>query len=289
MFTEESSQQITPLAEQTGEPPAQAPSETIQPTPPKVEWGGPWLGVLKAFGLWFISVLLLIFVPVIVALPYIIYTWTTYGPPTPEALGTDKTLLLLSVIAIIPTHLLTFFAIWLVVSRAGRESFWKAIKFEWPQNVGPIIGTLSSILLAITLLVLSWLLTRFWGGEKTQLDLLIESSLAARFATAFVAVATAPFVEELIYRGVLYPAIEKAAGMVIAVVIISLLFAGVHVLQYKNNLAVIAAITLLSFTLTLTRALTGKLLPSFVIHLVFNGIQAVVLVLGPFLDKSATG
>ena len=245
----------------------------------------PWVGVLKAFGVWFISVLLLIFVPVIIALPYLIYTWTTYGPPTPEALGSDKTLLLLSVIAILPTHLLTFLAIWMVVSRAGREPFWRTVKFEWPQNVGPLIGTLSSILLAIILLVVAWLLTRFWGGDRTQLDLLIESSLAARFATAFVAVATAPLVEELIYRGVLYPAIEKAAGMTVAIVIVSLLFAGVHVVQYKNNLSVITAITLLSFTLTLTRALTGKLLPSFVIHLVFNGIQAVVLVVGPFLEK----
>jgi membrane protease YdiL (CAAX protease family) len=284
VFTEESSQQITPLAEQHGEPPAAAPSETIQPTPPNVE-RSPWVGVLKAFALWFISVLLLIFVPVIIALPYIIYTWTKYGPPTPEALGTDKTLLLLSVVAILPTHLLTFLAIWLVVSRAGREPFWRTVKFEWPQNVGSVIGTLSSILLAIILLVVAWLLTRFWGGDRTQLDLLIESSLAARFATAFVAVATAPLIEELIYRGVLYPAIEKAAGMGVAILIVSLLFAGVHVLQYKNNLSVIAAITLLSFTLTLTRALTGKLLPSFVIHLVFNGIQAVVLVLGPFLEK----
>jgi len=287
VFTEESSQQVTPLGEHTGELPPPAPSETSQPTHDKVEW--PWIGVLKALGLWFVSVLLLIFVPVIVALPYLIYTWTTYGPPTPEALGTDKTLLLLSVIAIIPTHLLTFFAIWLIVSRAGREPFWKTVKFEWPQNVGPVIGSLCSILLAITLLVLAWLLTHFWGGDKTQLDLLIESSLPARFATAFVAVATAPLVEELIYRGVLYPALEKAAGMGVAIVMVSLLFAGVHVLQYKNNLSVIAAITLLSFTLTVTRALTGKLLPSFIIHLVFNGIQAVVLVLGPFLEKSATG
>ncbi|HYK21497.1 MAG TPA: type II CAAX endopeptidase family protein, partial [Pyrinomonadaceae bacterium] len=271
------------------EPPAPVSSETVQPTPPKVEWWSPWIGVVKSFGLWFISVLLLLFVPVIVALPYIFYTWAKYGPPTPEALGTDKTLLLLSVVAILPTHLLTFLAIWLFVSRAGREPFWKAVKFEWPQNVGPVIGSLSCILLAITLLVLAWLLTRFWGGDKTQLDLLIESSLPARFVTAFVAVATAPLVEELIYRGVLYPAIEKAAGMGVAVLVVSLLFAGVHVVQYINNLSVIAAITLLSFTLTLTRAFTRKLLPSFVIHFVFNGIQAIFLVLGPFLDKSGTG
>jgi uncharacterized protein len=117
------------------------------------------------------------------------------------------------------------------------------------------------------------------------LDLLVESSMQARFATAFVAVFTAPLIEELLYRGLLYSALERAAGVGIAVAVISLLFAGVHVFQYSNNIAVITVITLLSITLTVTRALTGTVLPSFIIHLVFNGVQSLLLVLGPFMDK----
>jgi uncharacterized protein len=289
VFTEESSQQLTPPAEQIGEPPAPDSDETIHPIPRKVEWWVPWVDVIKALGVWLISVVLLIVVPVLVALPYIIYFWVKFGPPPPEVLGTDKTLLFLSVVAVFPAHLLTLLAIWLYVTRRGREPFWKAVKFEWPESVGPVIGSLTSLLLAIVLLVLAWLLTQFWGGNKTQLDLLIESSLAARFATAFVAVVTAPLVEELIYRGVIYPALERATGMIVAIILVSLLFAGVHVIQYFNNLSVIAAITLLSFTLTITRAVTGKLLPCFIIHLVFNGIQAIALVVGPFLEKHGTG
>ena len=38
-----------------------------------------------------------------------------------------------------------------------------------------------------------------------------------------------------------------------------------------------------SFTLTYVRAYTGKLLPSFVIHLVFNGVQSLIIALAPFL------
>jgi membrane protease YdiL (CAAX protease family) len=111
--------------------------------------------------------------------------------------------------------------------------------------------------------------------------------LRTRFATAFVAVATAPLVEEVIYRGVLYPAVERAAGKVVGIVLVSLLFAGVHVFQYYNNIAVIIVITLLSFTLTTARSLTGKLLPPFIIHLVFNGIQSIVLAVAPFVEKSS--
>jgi hypothetical protein len=35
------------------------------------------------------------------------------------------------------------------------------------------------------------------------------------------------------------------------------------------------------------RAVTGKVFPAFIIHLVFNGIQSIILVLAPFIDKSS--
>jgi membrane protease YdiL (CAAX protease family) len=90
-------------------------------------------------------------------------------------------------------------------------------------------------------------------------------------------------VEELVYRGVLYSAVERALGKIVAVGVVSLLFAGVHVFQYSNNIAVITVITLLSVTLTLVRAYSGRVLPAFVIHFVFNGIQSLLIVLAPFV------
>jgi membrane protease YdiL (CAAX protease family) len=287
VFTEEpSQQQLTPLAEEHADPPAPVLIQEVQAASPQsLMWWLPWINVGKAILVWVVSVLLLLFVPVIVALPYLIYRIAAFGAPSPEALATDKTLIFFSVIGILPTHVLTFVVTWMFISNGGRRPFWKPIGFEWPANIRPVIGGLLSVLVAIILLLVAWLVTKFWGGNKTQLDLLIESSLATRFATAFVAVATAPLVEELIYRGVVYPAIEKAAGVGVAVVAVSLLFAGVHVFQYMNNIAVITVITLLSFTLTIARAVTGKLMPSFVIHLVFNGIQSILLVLSPFMDK----
>jgi len=287
VITEDPSQQLTSLPEEPVYPPAPVAGQEIQPgpIPDSIVWWLPWFEVGKAVALWVLSVLLLLFVPVIVALPYLIYKIFASGAPSPEALGTDKTLIFLSVLGIVPTHLLTLLATWAFVSNWGRRPFWKTLEFEWPKNIGPVLASLLSLLVAIVLLLLAWLVTNYWGGAKTQLDLLIESSMPARFVTAFIAVATAPLVEELIYRGVLYPAIEKAAGVAVAVMAVSLLFAGVHVFQYFNNIAVITVITLLSFTLTLARAYTGKLLPSFVIHLVFNGIQSLILVLAPFLDK----
>jgi hypothetical protein len=270
----------------TNEPSTPPPLEVISPL--QTDETKPWLKLLLAILTWFGSVLLLIFVPVIVAMPYFIYVWRTRGMPRPETLATDKTVLFISILGIVPTHLLTLLMVWLVVTEWRKRPFWKTIGFEWPRPERRLVYTALCILAAGVLLAIGFLVTNFWGGSKTQLDLLVESSIPARLATAFVAVFTAPLVEELIYRGVLYSAIERALGRGIAIFAVSLLFAGVHVFQYINNVAVITVITLLSFTLTFVRAYSGKLLPSFVIHLVFNGVQSLIIALAPFLGRGSS-
>jgi len=284
VFTEESSQQITPLPEEHAEPPQVRPSETVLP-PAQSPLLSAWAEVALSFGVWIASVVLLLFVPLIYALPYLVFRIVKLGPPTPEALSSDKLLVFYSVVGILPTHMLTFVIVWIVISYAGRRPFWKNIEFDWPRNISPTAVTLVSVLVATLLFLVALGVTSLYGERKTDLDILIESSIYTRVATAFVAVVSAPLVEELIYRGLLYRALEKAAGVAVAIGIVSLLFAGVHVFQYRNNLAVIVVITLLSITLTVTRAVTGKVLPAFIMHLAFNGIQSVLIVLGGFMDK----
>jgi len=285
VFTEEpSQQQLTPLPEEYAEPPEPRPREGVQP-PAQNLWRTAWLDVGLGFGVWGVSVVLLVFGPVVFALPYIIYRIAKFGPPTAEALSADKTLVFLSVLAILPVHLLTFVLLWVVITYGGRRPFWQNIDFGWPKNLSPMVTTLASVLVATLLFLLAVGITSLYGERKTDLDFMIESSIYTRLTVALAAAATAPLVEELIYRGLLYRVLEKAGGMAVAIPIVSLLFAGIHVLQYRNNKAVILVITLLSFTLTIVRAVTGKVLPAFIILFVFNGIQSVLIVLGGFIDK----
>jgi membrane protease YdiL (CAAX protease family) len=240
----------------------------------------PW-GVFLAVLLWVVSVLFLLFVPLLAVIPYVVYRVLING--SAAGLGVDANLIFISILGVLPAHALTFLTVWFVVTSSGRRPFLQTLGWSWPRNFGPW----KAIGLAVLLLAIGGLLTRYLGGSETQLDQIINSSLKARFATAFLAAATGPLVEELIYRGVLYAAIQRVLGMTWAVVLVSVLFAGVHVLQYYNNLGVIAVITLLSVALTLVRARTGSLLPSYVMHLVFNGIQAIILVVQPFVGKPA--
>ena len=284
VFTEESSQQITPLPEEPAEPPELRPRQPLQP-PPETEWISAWREVTISIGVWIASIVTLLIVPIVFAIPYLVFRIAKFGPPTPEALSTDKGLIFFSVAGVLPTHMLTVVFVWLVVTNGGRRPFWKNIQMDWPKNYSPTVVTLLSVLAATLLYLIAIGITSFYGERKTDLDLLIESSIYTRMATAFVAVFTAPLAEELIYRGLLYRALERAAGMGVAIALVSLFFAGVHVFQYRNNIAVILAITLLSITLTVTRAITGKVLPGFIIHLVFNGIQSVLIVLTGFMGK----
>jgi membrane protease YdiL (CAAX protease family) len=240
----------------------------------------PW-GIPAAVAVWFISVALLFFVPLIAVIPYIVYKQMALGAV--EGFAKDPNLIFISILGVLPAHILTVLVVWFVATNKGRRPFWPALGWTWTKNFRP----LKTIGLAVLLLVVGSAITWLIGGSETQLDQIINSSLKTRFVTAFLAAATGPLVEELVYRGILYSAFQRALGMSAAVAIVSALFAGVHVLQYYNNLGVIAVITLLSITLTLVRARSGSLLPSYVMHLVFNAIQAVILVLQPFVAKPA--
>ena len=253
--------------------------QPTQPAPAEINPDDPPWGVGWAVFVFVASLLILVFMQIAVAVPYVVYKTTSGG--STAGLDTDPTLIFFSILGVVPAHILTFLIVWFLVSNRGRRPFWQTLGWSFPENFGPW----KTIGLAVVLLIVGVVFTQFLGGKETALDQIINSSLKTRFATAFLAFATAPLVEELIFRGVLYPALQRAIGMAGGVAIVTVLFAGIHVFQYYDNFAVVAVITMLSLTLTLLRARTGRLLPSFVLHLVFNGIQAAFLILQPFIGK----
>jgi len=240
----------------------------------------PW-GLLAALLTWFGSVALLTLVPNLCALPYVVYHYQGLPAPTREALLSDKTFMMLFVAGWVPTHLLTLAIIWAVATRLGKFS-WRDV-FGWSWS--PTFGIWKSVGLAIGLYVLAMVIIALAGTQPTDLDRILQSSRAAALILAVIAVATAPLVEEMIYRGLLYSALQRVAGPWSAVIAVSAMFAGLHVLQYWPNAGVIGSITLLSVVLTWVRARTGRLLPCFVIHLVFNGVQSVIIVFEPYLRR----
>lgn len=247
----------------------------------------PAWGLGGALLVWIASVALIVVMPLLFLLPYAARHGLHIGSPDyarelVEFAVTDKTAVLLQVLSLFPSHIITFLLVWLLVTRFGKQSFWPAIGWRWPRHFPWWL----SILAGIVLFVLGSVIARLLGADKpTQLEQIINSSLAARYAISFLAVGTAPFVEEFIYRGVLFAPLQRIAGVRGAVLIVLALFTIIHVPQYWPNVGVIAAVALLSIVLTFVRAYSGRLLPCIVIHLVFNGIQAVILIVEPYAQR----
>jgi membrane protease YdiL (CAAX protease family) len=261
--------------------PAIEPPAFDNPAPGDIDPDKPSWGLLSAVGVWLASVVLLFVMQMIGLVIYFLLRYRISDLANfRQIVAEDQVaLIFVSVLAIIPAHLLTLLVVWAIVTGFGQRPFWQSLGWGWSPRVG--LGT--SIVIAVVMLIVAVAITQLSGGDKTQLDQIIASSPAARIATALLATATAPLIEEMVYRGVLYSALRKLIGALWAVVGVSALFTFVHVFQYSNNLGVIAAIALLSLTLTATRALTGRLLPCFVIHLIFNGVQAATLLAEPYL------
>jgi membrane protease YdiL (CAAX protease family) len=202
-----------------------------------------------------------------------------------DALGefalNDPGAIFMQIASIVPAHLLTLGATWLVVTRVGRHPFLKMLGWEW----GGGLTFWRCVGLAALLYVTGFSILHYYGPVDNQLERLIQSSRAAALTTAFVATFTAPLVEEALFRGLLYSSLKRLAGTVWAVAVVFVLFALIHVPQYWPSYGVIATILILSFTLTMIRARTGRLLPCFVIHLLFNGVQSVLIVLEPYLKS----
>ncbi|HET6891863.1 MAG TPA: CPBP family intramembrane glutamic endopeptidase [Pyrinomonadaceae bacterium] len=277
------SQSGFPIANQDLQTQPDASSSSIV-SPPLDPNDPPW-GFGGALLVWLASVGLIIFLPVVFLIPYSVQRGLNPAQPDyvqklAEFAISDKTAIFVQVLSLLPTHILTFAMVWMLVTRFGKYPFREALGWSWPRG----LGLWRSVFLAFGLFALANAVGKLLGADKpTQLEQLINSSLAARYTIAILAVLTAPFVEEFVYRGILFAALQRLVGIVGAAVVVLGLFTVIHVPQYWPNFGVIAAIGLLSLALTIVRAYTGRLLPCIVIHLVFNGITSIILLVEPYL------
>ena len=239
----------------------------------------PW-GLPAAILVWLASILLLIFLQVFAVVPYVMAKGVRLDR-IGDFLQEDRTAIFISILAVLPAHLLTLAVVWLVVTNFGKRPFWQSLGWSW----GDQFGFWRSVVFAIVLLLFGIALIAVFKGPETAFDQMLAKSNAARLTIAFLAIATAPLIEEVVYRGVIYTALHKTIGRIWADVGVLALYTLVHVPQYWPNFGVISAIGFLSLALTLVRAYTGRLLPCFIIHLVFNGIQSLELILQPYLQK----
>lgn len=88
------------------------------------------------------------------------------------------------------------------------------------------------------------------------------------------AIATAPLVEEVVFRGVFFPALARHRGIPAAVVMVSMIFAFIH-----GHPPAILPLFAVGVTLALSYLYTGSLLVPILIHSIFNTVNLTALML----------
>jgi membrane protease YdiL (CAAX protease family) len=163
--------------------------------------------------------------------------------------------------------------------------FWPAIRWNWPG-----LGGVS--LVGIGVLMLGFdLLGRFLPMPKTTpFDQFFDRPLDA-YLTAVFAITLGPLMEELFFRGFLYPVLVRRMGAFWGIVLTALPFGAMHYLQYRSWSAVLI-IVLVGVVLTTIRAVTKSVGSSFLAHVGYNGTLMVLAAIATdgfkHMDKAGT-
>ena len=95
-----------------------------------------------------------------------------------------------------------------------------------------------------------------------------------------MAVLVAPLVEETVFRGYLYPLFAKSFGVASSVIITGVLFGLMHGAQLGWTWGLVSVLIAVGIVFTFVRARTGSVFASFLLHLGYNSVIALVTILG---------
>jgi membrane protease YdiL (CAAX protease family) len=256
------------------------PPQDVNPDPDRPSWG-PFTGI----SIWLVSVAAIVVIPVIAVVVWLVIQ-SARGAPLPnfgnreeiEQWVTSPNILLLQIVSTIVAHAITLAICWAVVTRLGSRPFWASLGWNWGgHRVWYWIAFSACILLAIQ--ILSQFLVRVLPEKESPFDQLLKSSQQVRIAVAILAVFTAPLVEEVIYRGMLFSSLRNRIGLMATVIVVTATFAGVHVFQNRGAWVSISGLTVLSLALTMVRARTKSVLPCVFIHTLNNAVASVVILM----------
>jgi uncharacterized protein len=90
----------------------------------------------------------------------------------------------------------------------------------------------------------------------------------------------APFWEETMFRGFIYPVLARKWGVPMGIFVTGLLFGAMHAAQLWGGWGQIALLTFVGIVLTWVRARSGTVVASFLVHVTYNTILFVVFFLG---------
>jgi len=167
-------------------------------------------------------------------------------------------------------YILVLVLMYLTVKSHGQD-FWQAIRWNWPRTwSGYVLG---GFVLALGLQAFAHLLP---VPKHLPIDQFFQTTREAYLLSVF-GVTLAPLLEELFFRGFLYPVLARRLGVIVGVFLTALTFALIHGAQLLFSWGPVLVIFLVGLALTIVRALTKSLAASLLVHVAYNATISLVM------------
>ena len=150
-----------------------------------------------------------------------------------------------------------------------HKRFWSAIRWNWPGMAGFSLVGIGILMLGLDLL------GRFLPMPKTTPFDQFFGRPTDAYLTAAFAVTLGPLMEELFFRGFMYPVLARRMGAFWGIILTALPFGLIHYVQYRSWSAVFI-IVLVGIVLTTVRAVTKSVSSSFLAHVGYNATLMVL-------------
>jgi len=242
--------------------PAADSSAPLGPRPENPVWTG-W-DVLLIVGLSIVTILVFQFA-ILIGAHYFFY------PHTSIVDLTQRPLLLLVSQFLIDGAVVVYLL--LLIEGKYNAPFGSAIRWNWPKSEWKLIAIGGAMLLLLN--VLENVLPM---PKDTPFDKLFERPRDA-YLLAVIAVSLGPLVEELFFRGLLYPVLARRWGIAWGIFLTALPFALMHMPQYGYAWGALLVIFIVGVVCGVVRAVTHSVAASFLVHVGYNGTQMLIAVL----------
>jgi len=237
------------------------PAELVPAAPPDPAWNG-W-DVLRLIFLTIVALFVGVFTVLLIA------RWRFY-PHT--ALGEIARVPLVVVAGQSLAYLFILAYMYVLVTRERRRpDFLAAIHWNWPSNIA--VYVLVGFALSLALQGLAHLLPI---PKELPIDSFFRTPAEA-WALSILSVTLAPLMEELFFRGFLYPVLARRLGLPVAVFLTALGFALLHGAQLMFAWGPVLVIFLVGVVLTMVRARTNSVAAGVLIHMAYNGTISVAM------------
>ena len=155
--------------------------------------------------------------------------------------------------------------IFVLVRSRARERFAKAIHWNWPET-----SALGFFAMGTVLAVAVDGAAHFLPIPKSlPMDKYFHDATSAYLMAAF-GVTLAPLLEEMFFRGLLYPLLRRTFGLSLAIVLTAAPFAAIHGAQLGYAWAPILSIFVVGVVFTAVRARMDSVAVSFLMHCGYN-------------------